>query len=74
VNAPVVSRDECVLIDTTADGRVRLTRGGGTTYWTPATTLRYVALLEREGDEESRCIAAALRKAVARIEGGNHGA
>lgn len=75
MNAPaIVSRDECVLIDTTADGRVRFTRDCGTMHWSPATALRYADLFESNGDDESRCIAAALRRAVARIEGGNHGA
>lgn len=70
----VASRDECVLIDTTADGRVRFTRGGGTVTMSPAVAETYVAMFEAKGDDESRCIAAALRRAVARIEGGNHGA
>jgi len=75
VNAPaVVSRDECVLIDTTADGRVRFTRDGGTVTMSPAVAATYVAMFDAKGDDESRCIAAALRRAVARIEGGNHGA
>ena len=70
----VASRDECVLIDTTADGRVRFTRGGGTVTMSPAVAETYVAMFEAKGDDESRCIAAALRRAVARIEGGAHGA
>lgn len=65
---PVASRDECVLIDTTADGRVRLTRGGGTTSMRPATALSFAASLERNADEVSRAYAAALRRAVASIE------
>lgn len=70
---PVASRDECVLIDTTADGRVRFTGNGGTTSMRPATALSFAESLDAKGDDESRCIAAALRRAVARIEGGNHG-
>lgn len=71
---PVASRDECVVIDTTADGRVRFTRDGATTYMRPATVLLFAESFDAKGDEESRCIAAALRRAVARIGGGNHGA
>lgn len=64
----VASRDECVLIDTTADGRVWFTRDGGTVTMSPAVAQVYVAMFDAKGDDESLCIAAALRKAVERIE------
>lgn len=66
---PVASRDECVLIDTTADGRVRFTGNGGTTTWSPSMAVAYAELFERNGDEDSLCIAKQLRKAVERIGG-----